>query len=267
MTKFLVVNADDFGLCREITTGIIKAYKEGIVTATSVVVNGRYFKEGIRLLKDSGIDAGIHLTFTGGEKPVLYDVDGLVDNNGFFLNSYREVIPRIILRRFDRNALEKELSGQIGILKDNDVSVSHIDSHQHLHLLPGIKDIVIKLAQRFKIRWIRVPRSTGIGIKDFVMKMLGNTLQSRLRDNSLGFTDWFRGFERGGHMNEYVLSSMLPGIADGITELMVHPGYDASGSYDWGYAWEDELKALTSASIKSLVKRSGIVLTNFKEIR
>ena len=40
MEQFLIVNADDFGLCEEITKGIIKAYQEGIVTSTTVVVNG-----------------------------------------------------------------------------------------------------------------------------------------------------------------------------------------------------------------------------------
>jgi len=267
MSKSLIVNADDFGLCKEISAGILKSYSEGIVTSTSVVVNGRYFNEAIPLIKDSGIDTGIHLTFTGGEKAVSGGVDGLVDDKGMFLKSYKKVIPRIIFKRFNCNALKKELSQQISMLMDAGIKINHIDSHQHLHLLPNVRNLVIDLAEKFKIKWIRIPHSTGIGIKDISINILGNALKSKLKKQGLRFTDRFGGFEYGGCMNENSLSLLLPKLKDGVTELMVHPGYDASKYYDWGYKWEDELKALTSEDIKTMVGRMGIVLTNFKEIQ
>ena len=267
MTKSLIVNADDFGLCKEITTGIIQAYRQGVVTATSVVVNGAYFKESVKLLKESGMDAGIHLTFTGGERPVSGSIPGLVDDNGFFLKSYRQVIPRILLRRFDAVALEKELSEQMSMLKDNGIGISHIDSHQHLHLLPGIRNFVMNLARKFHIRWIRVPRARMTGAKGLGINILANKLKKGLKENSFVFTDAFVGFDHGGHMDEAALSRLLRTLADGVTELMVHPGYDASAYYDWGYGWEGELKTLTSDSIKRLIKSMGITLTNFKEIK
>jgi predicted glycoside hydrolase/deacetylase ChbG (UPF0249 family) len=266
MKGTLIVNADDFGLCKEITIGIIHAYRQGIVTATSVAVNGRYFKESIPLLKDSGIDAGIHLMITGGEKPVSGNIPGLIDSNGFFLKSYREVIPRIMLGRFDQNALEKELSQQISLLLDNNISVSHIDSHQHLHLLPGIRNMVMDLARQFHIRWIRVPQARMTGVKGLGMNMLANNFKKGLKKQNLAFTDTFLGFEQGGHMDEATLSALLKTLHSGVTELMVHPGYDASAYYNWGYAWQDELNALTSDTIKELIKSIGITLTNFKGI-
>lgn len=268
MTKLLIVNADDFGLCKEISNGIIKAFSEGIVTATSVVANGSYLKEGISFLRDSGIDVGIHLTFTGAEKPISGRIKGLVDRKGFFLKSYREVIPKILLGYFDREALEKELSNQISFLLDNKIAISHIDSHQHLHILPPISNITIKLARRFKIRWIRTPSATGFNAKVFVINRLSDSLKNKLKKHELRYTNAFKGFEYGGHINETNLSSILKVIGDNcLTELMVHPGYDASYLYDWGYAWEDELKALTSSSIKELIKKNGIILTTFKEIK
>ncbi len=267
MTIKLIVNADDFGLCKEISTGIIKAYSRGIVTSTSVVVNGKYFKESISLLKDTGIDTGIHLTFTGGEKPVSGKVGGLVDDHGMFLKSYKEVIPRIIFRRFDHDALRKELSEQIRILRNNNIPVSHIDSHQHLHLLPGIRDIIIELAHRFNIKWVRVPQGRILSAQGLAMILIGNSFKVKLKNHSFKFPDAFRGFEYGGHMNETNLSRVIRNLNKGMTELMVHPGYDASHYYDWGYAWEDELQALTSENIKALIKDMKITLTNFRELR
>lgn len=264
MTKFLIVNADDFGLCKEIQDGIIKSFSDGIVTSTSVVVNGRAFKDGIQFLKDSGIDVGIHLTFTGGEKPIVGIIQGLVDDRGYFLKSYKSVIQRILLGNVDYIALENELSAQIKILLDNGIFISHIDSHQHLHMLPYVRDIIIKLAKHFKIKWIRTPYVNKPRITMAVMNMLSYSLKKRLKKQGIKHTDMFKGFEYGGNINEAILSFLLCNIKHGITELMVHPGYDASLSYNWGYNWEDELLALTSDTIKELIRKNDIVLTNFR---
>jgi predicted glycoside hydrolase/deacetylase ChbG (UPF0249 family) len=268
MTKLLIVNADDFGLCKEISEGIIKAFSDGIVKSTSVVANGRYFKEAIPFLRDSGIDVGIHLTLTGSEKPVSNGINGLVDKHGFFLKSYKYVVPRILLGHFDQEGLEQELSSQINLLLENKINITHIDSHQHLHLLPPIRDTVIKLAMKFKIKWIRVPQTKGFNLKMFVMNKLGTSLKIKLNEHGINSTDRFSGFEHGGHMNEPTLLKILGHLKDNcVTELMVHPGYDASSYYDWGYAWEDELTALTSYAIKEFIKTNKIILTSFREIK
>ncbi|MBI5048504.1 MAG: ChbG/HpnK family deacetylase [Deltaproteobacteria bacterium] len=267
MTRYLIVNADDFGLCEEITNGILKSYKQGIVTSTSVAVNGDYFNKSINLLKDSGIDAGIHLTFVGGEKPVSGPIDGLIDNNGLFLKTYGEIIPRLITGRFDKKALKKELHAQVSILKDAGIGLSHIDSHQHLHLLPPLRTILIDIANQFKIKWIRVPQSNLVTIGSMGINILGFLLKKRLSAQQLCSTNNFMGFENRGRINEAVLLAKLQNLKQGITELMVHPGYDASKRYDWGYSWEEEINGLTSETVKELVKENGIVLTNFREIQ
>ncbi|MBI3399430.1 MAG: ChbG/HpnK family deacetylase [Deltaproteobacteria bacterium] len=267
MKRFLIVHADDFGLCEEITEGIIKAYRKGILTSTSVVVNGSYFEEGVDFLKDSGIDAGIHLTFVGGEKPVSGYIDGLVDEKGLFLKSYGDVIRRLISGSFDKKALQKELYGQIGILKDKIGEISHIDSHQHLHLLPPIRSVMIDAATEFKIKWIRTPHSRFSGISGIGLNILGLLLRRKLKKHHLSFADNFIGFEERGHLNKERLLALLKNLKGGITELMVHPGYDASFRYDWQYSWKDELDALVSDSAKDELKKSGIILTNFSEMK
>jgi predicted glycoside hydrolase/deacetylase ChbG (UPF0249 family) len=267
MKRLLVVNADDFGLCEEITKGIIKAYQEGIVTSTTVVVNGAYFDKSVYLLKDSGIEAGIHLTLVGGEKPVSGYIDGLVDERGLFLKSYGEVIRRVVSGRFDKKALKRELYEQISILRDAKVKITHIDSHQHLHTLPSIRNIMIDAAKEFKIKWIRAPRSGFSDINCIGINILASLLRRKLKKHQLEFTDNFIGFEDRGHLNQERLLALLQNLKSGTTELMVHPGYDASHRYDWKYLWEEELNALTSDITKQKLKEHGIGLTNFSEMK
>ena len=266
MNRFLIVNADDFGLCAEITTGIIKAHTEGIVTAVSIVANGKYFKEGIALLKNTGLDAGVHLTLVGAEKPISGPINGLVDEKGYFLTSYREVTARIVSGRFDRTALKKELFGQVGLIRDYGINPTLLDSHQHLHLLPSVRNIAYEIANKFNIKWIRLPSSKLTGLQGIGVNLLSRALKSSAKQQKLRFTDYFLGFRERGEMNEKRLSLILQHLKPGLAEMMVHPGYDVSGQYDWDYRWEDEIKALTSEKVKKIIKEQGITLTNFREM-
>ncbi|HEY4597677.1 MAG TPA: ChbG/HpnK family deacetylase, partial [Thermoanaerobaculia bacterium] len=69
--KTLVVTADDVGLHPGMTLGALRAHEQGIVTACSVVANGRALDDAIERLRDRPkLDAGVHFTFVGGERPL-----------------------------------------------------------------------------------------------------------------------------------------------------------------------------------------------------
>ena len=61
--KYLIVNADDFGLAESINLGIIQGHTEGIITSTTVMAGGKAFETGMALLKQhSQLGVGVHLT-------------------------------------------------------------------------------------------------------------------------------------------------------------------------------------------------------------
>ena len=60
MTKFLIVNADDFGYSHNINKGIIEAYEKGIVTSTSVMVNAIAANEAKDLTRYPDLSVGLH---------------------------------------------------------------------------------------------------------------------------------------------------------------------------------------------------------------
>jgi len=264
--KHLIVNADDFGLCREISMGILKARERGIVSAVSVVSVGSYFKMGWAALKRSGVDVGIHLTFVGREKALTGPIRGLTDANGLFLKDKMHVIPRIILKAYDRKALEKELYTQAHCLADAGFTITHINSHQHLHLLPGMTQIVVGIAKHFNIPWVRIPQSNIWDVKGFGLNILSHRLRRILARSGLCLTDRCMGFNYSGHINQTILIQLLNEVKPGITELIMHPGLDASHLYDWGFNWQEELNALTSNTILQHIEKLGIQLTNYSGI-
>jgi predicted glycoside hydrolase/deacetylase ChbG (UPF0249 family) len=261
--KYLIVNADDFGLCREISVGILRAHEVGIVTSTSVVSVGRHFKEGCFDLKRSGLDVGLHLTFVDNERALTGPIKGLTDAKGVFLKDKAHVIPRILLKAYDRNALAKELYAQAHRLAEAGFTITHIDAHQHLHLLPGITWMVIEIAKHFTIPWVRIPKSKIGDIKGSGLNILGRRFRQISARLGLRHTDHCLGFDHSGHTHQEILMELLNEVRPGITELIMHPGLDASHRYDWRFDWQKELDALTSATIKHQIEVLGIQLTNF----
>lgn len=60
MTKYLIVNADDFGYSYGINKGIIEAHKDGIVTSTSLLVDAIAVDEAKDLLQYENLSVGLH---------------------------------------------------------------------------------------------------------------------------------------------------------------------------------------------------------------
>ncbi len=57
-----IINADDFGLCRGVNEGIIKAHREGVLTSATLMANMPGFDHAVGLAKDNpGLGVGIHL--------------------------------------------------------------------------------------------------------------------------------------------------------------------------------------------------------------
>ncbi len=66
MSKYLIVNADDFGYSFSINKGIIEAHTNGIVTSTSVMVDGIAAHEAKDLTKFPNLSVGLHFELATG---------------------------------------------------------------------------------------------------------------------------------------------------------------------------------------------------------
>src|SRR3954451_14933165 len=82
----LVVTADDFGIGRKTSEGIIKAHLHDPVTATSLMaITGDHVRASVPLLADApNLDVGLHLVLTNcGEKPLMArESSGLLARDG-----------------------------------------------------------------------------------------------------------------------------------------------------------------------------------------
>jgi predicted glycoside hydrolase/deacetylase ChbG (UPF0249 family) len=155
-------------------------------------------------------------------------------------------------------------------VRDAGIAISHLDGHQHVHVLPGIAAVVAELAAENGVAAVRLPAER---IRGYMLRSVRHARrvaeQAALRFFSessplkrLRRSDEFVGFYFGGRLDEANLEVALAGLPPGRTvELMCHPGGDdMRASADWDYAWAAERRALTSPRIRDLLAARGLEL-------
>lgn len=139
----IIVNADDFGLTKGITNGIIDAHINGVVDSATIMMNGLHVDHAITLAKHNpSLKIGVHLVLTWG-KPLCDDVPSLIDRNGFFkLTKNFDSFPTPNLTE-----VRREWEAQIEAFKQTGLELHHLDSHHHIHGWECLRQVVIDLAK------------------------------------------------------------------------------------------------------------------------
>jgi len=275
----LIVHADDFGIAEAVNRGIVEAHEHGIVTSTSIMATGAAFAHAVALAKSHPtLDLGVHLTLTE-ERPLLADTAAvsLVGADGRFPPHVAQFAGLQLRGKISSAAVRAELDAQVRKVLDTGLAVSHLDGHQHVHVLPRVAAIVAELAARYGISAVRYPAER---VRAYMLRRLGRARRlaeqlalgcvaalSPLR--ALRRSDEFVGFFFGGRLNEANLATVLAGLPKtGTVELMCHPGADDMRPVndEWQYAWAAERAALVSPGIRELVAARGMQLISYRDV-
>ena len=157
--KSLIVNADDFGLTAGVNDGIIQAFREGIVTSTTLMANGDAFDDAIEKARQiPGLDVGCHLVLTGG-RPIAppEKIPSLVTKNGYLPKSLVDVVTRVSAGFIRRQDIETEFRAQIDKIREAGIVPSHVDTHKHTHVHPKIMEAFFDAAFACGILRVRKP--------------------------------------------------------------------------------------------------------------
>lgn len=277
----LVVNADDYGLTRATSEAILTAHQEGIVTSTSVLVLAPGFRPTAPWLVDqASLGVGVHLAFVGEDPPLLSasEIPTLVDRRtGHLASSWRSLLPRLVARRVDPGDLAREAVAQIEAGTSAGLTLDHLDTHQHLHLWPAVRDVVLDLAAEKGIGSVRTPWSTRRGAQGAGLRRLAMRLRSAAYDRGLVTSDLSAGLDEAGRFHAERLTATIDRLAAAtgrttpsgpvvVAELGCHPGPEVDPDrdrYRWGYHWADELAALSAPLARAAIDRAGFALTRW----
>ncbi|HTW24426.1 MAG TPA: ChbG/HpnK family deacetylase [Candidatus Baltobacteraceae bacterium] len=287
----LIVNADDFGMSRGITDGIVLASRYGFVTSTSLMANLPASEYAIsRLSATPSLSVGVHLNITTG-RPILpaERVPTLVDSSGKF-HSAAAMSHKLWQRRVSGDEIEAEFRAQIRWMKDRGVPPTHADSHQHMHIYPAairpfIRSLVAEGIQCARApRCVAWPKTGGFAgdsmggphagplvrrvsvrlYREFLQTVLFRKLDmpaSRVSFRARDREDLDLLGERW--------KSTFENLPTGTFELACHPGLFERGfseSDPIHELREQELHWLTDHEWRDAVERSGIQLISYREL-
>lgn len=273
---YLIVNADDFAYFRCVSRGIVEAHRHGIVTATGILGNSPCFDEDIRLLEAvPALDLGVHLNVTEFA-PLTQDLrDRLAALTGK-LPGKATFLRALISRRVSVADVVSEWRAQIERCLQCNLSLSFLNSHEHLHMWPSLFGAVQDLAREYDIPYIRFPTAEVFStfqpasvIRDLSIKILEKLNRPRLALR----TPFFLGMSQSGKLSEAYVEEQVRHLVPGRAyELMCHPGYLDSDEVKRPelikyHDWEGELKVLTSERLRFLRESQAVKLIGFRDLR
>jgi chitin disaccharide deacetylase len=242
-TRRLVINGDDFGLTPGVNAGMLDAHRDGVLTSVSIFASAPSTDEAIAIAHATpSLGVGCHLTLVDGT-PTLRpsEVPSLVTPDGQFRPTWGAFIRACLLGRISLDDVQRELTAQIVRLQAAGIVLTHLDSHKHVHTYPPIFGIVADLATRFAVPAVRVPyESPWMGP---VRAHLRDAEIRRQALENLALRPWTRrdgrllamhsrtppaffGRVHTGRVTREVLARIVNRLPDGVSELMMHPGYE-----------------------------------------
>ena len=244
MTK-LIVNADDFGLSEAVNYGILSAYKNGIVTSTTIMPGMPAFEHAVELLKENkGLACGVHLTLSLN-RPVLNYHNTIVDENG---NFYRRITNELVNEKFDLDEVYEEFCSQINKVINSGIKIDHLDSHHHVHTLSSLKPVIEKIVKKYELP-IRGGFEEEINY-DKVIPMTETFYNNNVEE------DYFE--KNIDELKKY-----------DVIDIMCHPAFiDEYLMNSTSYSMKriEEYSILTSDKVKAFLKNNNIELTTYSKL-
>jgi predicted glycoside hydrolase/deacetylase ChbG (UPF0249 family) len=296
VTKHLVLNADDLGIARSADLAIQRAFREGIVTSASLMANMAAFEHAVDQVvrRDPGLGIGLHLCLTSG-KPVIEParVPLLVDASGRFHRGFLGLFCLLRSRRRKEALAQvaRELRAQAARLDACGIAIDHVDSHRHVHMIPGIFRVAAAVARR-RNAFLRIPHETfrpahrsparllrcltsGGALKKLVLSRFARA--ARRAPGPIRTADSYYGVLDSGRITLPTLREILRSVPSGLTEINVHPGQAHAADETPRCSRLDldflrspdraaELAALVDPSLRAEVAGCGIVLARFRDV-
>lgn len=277
----IIVNADDFGRHELINQAVALGVERGFLRSATIMPGGVAFAGAVAVAKShANLGVGVHFTLVNGT-PVLppTEIPTLVRPNGTFYDDYGSFMKRYVQGKFSLTEVRAELAAQLNKVQNTKLTLTHVDSHQHLHHLPGIIGIVLDLAAAANIKKLRIARTklsvsgeaTGVG--QLIGRLGLGTLAAMAARKAVkhGFImpDHFAGIVAGEAVNAEYMRRFIINAASGTTEIMLHPGIDneiLSVECGWVHDFAAELNAVTSQKLADLLTEQNIESINYDSL-
>jgi hopanoid biosynthesis associated protein HpnK len=268
----LVVNADDFGRSPSINQAVIRAYREGILTTTSLMVNEAACDQAVAMARENpGLGVGLHLTLLCGHSALAHEkIPGLVNERREFTNNPAGAGFRYFFKRNLREQLRAEIQAQFEKFRATGLKLDHLNGHLHLHLHPTVFGLLMEDAAQLGIQRVRLTcdpfrlnlrLASGHLAYRLLHVLIFHPLSARarpvLRQHGFRHTQRVFGLLQNARVDEPYVFGLLAQLPQGDSELYSHPSLDE---------FRNEFDALISPRVKERVQKLGISLIRYEDL-
>jgi len=278
----LIINADDAGIDPARNEGIFECIDHGMVHSISIIVGQAGWQDVMSRLRAKTrfhLSVGLHFNLTAG-KPFAGKHRTLVKPNGNFLNK-DDLLQKANSNEIDEHEAARELTAQLEILRRAGIKPTHLDGHNHVHILPGVREAVLAVFP--SAMWIRLPWERNREVldpKDREPRFINNDAESLIKvlnfyslfaqkiwGKQFRYTDDFTGTRVAWQVTLSAFKKAVTTLEGDVCELMCHPGGkpdNLSGPFSKLKEREIEKEILTSKEFKSFLKEKRIEVISFK---
>jgi hypothetical protein len=269
--KYFILNADDFGLSSGVNCAVLQGYKFGLLKSASICTNGDFFDDALKIIPQCRtLGLGIHLNIVEGKS--LTGVSLLTDKYGQFNKGFLFIFLNSFNKRFLHD-VESEFRLQIekGL---RHFEIDHLDSHVHIHGIPAIFKIALKLSIEYHVPFLRtqyehfyiVPKFRKIFcigffiniIKIMILNYFSIFNRMLLRKSAIRTNDNILGIGYTGMMDSDTIMFGLQSYKKGnITEALIHPNISVNSQ---------EYIITKDASLIDSINKIGRHITNYGKL-
>lgn len=277
--RWLIINADDFGLCEAANEAVERLFDAGAITTTTLMTPAPFAEDGIRRAKSNpGMKVGVHITTTAEYETYRWGAldqscRSLMDADGYFYRTAKENLAHAL-----REEMIKEINAQFDWMTARGVRPEHADSHMAtVYGLFGfslMKEVLeICSGQGIHFRYPKRPETFSGELPETVRKtveenvQLANELHVGLPEGLYTYDfdvkpqdsyEFFRG--------EYM--KMVRSIPEGVSELFMHPCIETDQLRSINRQWKKrvwEYQVLQDPIFRTCIEEEGIRLTSYSE--
>ncbi|WP_274650920.1 polysaccharide deacetylase family protein [Paenibacillus humicola] len=266
--RFLIVHADDYGMCHTTNRAIMQLLDEGAVTSTTLMVNCPWSLEAAAAAAKSKYDVGVHLTLTSEWDrykwgPVCHssDVGSLVNELGHFPAASEPVV------QSDPEQIRRELVAQIETALRMGVDPTHLDNH--MGSLRPFMELYVDLCGMYRLpfRFRKNPQNR-IGNEEEIARKADRS--GILYPNEIVALPFY--LEDG---DDYAVTKqravdLLKGLKPGVTELVFHPSLDTEELKAITDTWQArryEFDVFRDPEVQQVIRQEEIRLIGWRELR
>ena len=155
--RLRTVTSDDCGLSEGINIATAELHQQGIINAASIITNYPAANHAFELFQQyPDLEIGAHLNLTEGT-PICTDLESsvLLRSDGSFRDRVNLFTRFWILSDSLVMELERELSAQMAVFNQAGIQPQHVTTHMHFHSIPALRNIVLALAEKYDVDWVR----------------------------------------------------------------------------------------------------------------